>query len=76
MLPLGLYLEHRDELVQQSDGIKDEPLETNNLKLLANDAEARLIIHCALILLRSKAHIYILTLTQFMGYVIIVSATK
>jgi pimeloyl-ACP methyl ester carboxylesterase len=46
VLPLGLYMEHRDELVQQPTGkIIPNPTETRNLQLMMSDPEARLIIH-------------------------------
>lgn len=47
VLPLGLYKAHRDQLVKQDDGIKSDLLfDSENIKLLMNDPEARLIIHC------------------------------
>lgn len=47
VLPLGLYKAHRDELVKQEDGLKSDVLfDSENIRLLMNDPEARLIIHC------------------------------
>ncbi|KAL7269156.1 hypothetical protein RUND412_008195 [Rhizina undulata] len=45
VLPLGLYMEHRDELVAQESGLKANELQTPSLKLLLDDPDARLIIH-------------------------------
>lgn len=47
VLPLGIYMLHREELVkQEGHGVAAAPLETKNLQLLRDDPEARLIIHC------------------------------
>ncbi|RPA92572.1 alpha/beta-hydrolase [Choiromyces venosus 120613-1] len=46
VLPLGLYKEHRESLVKQKTGLITNPLESENIKLLIADPEARLIIHC------------------------------
>lgn len=47
VLPLGLYKAHRDELVKQEDGLKSDVLfDSENIRLLMSDPEARLIIHC------------------------------
>lgn len=47
VLPLGLYTAHRDELVKQEDGLRSDVLfDSENIRLLMNDPEARLIIHC------------------------------
>ncbi|KAG0124275.1 Alpha/Beta hydrolase protein [Tuber indicum] len=45
VLPLGLYKEHRESLVKQNTGLISNPLESENIKLLIADPEARLIIH-------------------------------
>lgn len=46
VLPLGLYKEHRETLVNHEAGLITDPLKSENIKLLQNDPEARLIIHC------------------------------
>jgi len=46
VLPLGLYKEHRESLAKQNTGLITNPLESENIKLLMADPEARLIIHC------------------------------
>lgn len=46
VLPLGLYKAHRDDLVKQPDGIPENVLQSEGIKLLMSDPEARLIIHC------------------------------
>jgi len=46
VLPLGAYMKHREELVEQGTGLVAEPTKTKNLQLLMKDPEARLIIHC------------------------------
>jgi hypothetical protein len=46
VLPLGLYMEHRDELAELETGIETNPAERRSLQLLKDDPEARLIIHC------------------------------
>ncbi|KAF8253806.1 alpha/beta-hydrolase [Wilcoxina mikolae CBS 423.85] len=45
VLPLGAYMEHREELAEQETGLVPEPTKTKNLQLLMKDPEARLIIH-------------------------------
>ncbi|KAH8146127.1 uncharacterized protein LAJ45_09817 [Morchella importuna] len=45
VLPLGLYKAHRDDLVKQPDGIPENVLQSEGIKLLMSDPEARLIIH-------------------------------
>ncbi|CCX29888.1 Similar to Monoacylglycerol lipase ABHD12; acc. no. Q08C93 [Pyronema omphalodes CBS 100304] len=45
VLPLGLYMEHRDELAELETGIETNPAEHRSLQLLKDDPEARLIIH-------------------------------
>lgn len=44
--PLGAYLEHREELIEQEAGIVAVPTESKGLQLLMQDPEAKLIIHC------------------------------
>lgn len=47
VVPLGAYMEHRDDLVAQDTGIVADPTTSKGLQLLMADPEARLIIHCA-----------------------------
>jgi hypothetical protein len=47
-------MKHQDDLVEQDSGVKANPLDTDNLQLLINDPEARLIVHCASLLYSSS----------------------
>ncbi|KAI5809767.1 Alpha/Beta hydrolase protein [Peziza echinospora] len=45
VLPLGLYAEHRDVLLDHDSGLAEDITQSAGFQLLKNDPEARLIIH-------------------------------
>ena len=46
VLPLGLYAEHRDVLLDHDSGLVEDITQSAGFKLLRDDPEARLIINC------------------------------
>lgn len=45
VLPLGLYKAHREELVQQPDGVWEDATRARGVQLMMEDPEARLVVH-------------------------------
>ena len=47
ILPLPLYAQHEDALVNQPGGFCADVTQTENLRLMREDPHARLVIYCA-----------------------------
>jgi len=45
-MPLPLYIKHEDKLAAQGSGFCDDISRTDNLKLLREDPDSRLIVYC------------------------------